>query len=731
MCRLAVLGIAALTMAGCGRPGAPRSPNTADANQPSGRSDQAITNSIGMKLVRVPAGEFLMGSADIDPGRREDEQPRHAVRISNAFYMGVYEVTQGEFEAVMGTNPSAFSRAVMLKDSPAELDCSRFPVDGITWHDAVEFCRRLSDSQAEKRAGRVYRLPTEAEWEYACRAGTTSVFHFGDTLSSSQANFNGNYPFGDAAQGPFLKRTTTVGSYKPNTFGLYDMHGNLHEWCADRFDRDYYRNSPSTDPQGPDKGTSRVIRGGDWYSDGRDCRSAFRYADIPDGTFYALGFRVVCEHATHGRSIANTIANTSEPNGRSRTPAPVATVDAKPAPTSGEDWPHWRGPRCDGTWFAPKLPAAWPERGLQRVWRNELGGGYGGVAVSGGRVYVMDRQQQPDDVERVQCFNAIDGKPLWSQSYPVDYGHVSYGNGPRSTPTVFKDRVYTLGAVGHLLCLDASTGGIVWSKDLVADYAARVPLWGLSASPVVFEDLLIVHVGAQPDGCYLAFGLDTGQVRWRSLPDPAGYATPMLIDRDGTPQLVAWTPINVRGLDPRTGKLMWTIPFKVNNGTAIADPIVHKGLVLVSSYYDGSKAIRLGPKLEDAQVAWEDRRNLRALMSQPLYRDGYAYLIDKRHGLTCFELATGKKLWDDDNRMTPKGRNPQAAMVWLNDGDRAIVLNSDGELVLVRLNLDGYDELARANIIGPTWAHPGYAGNCVYARSDTEIVCVLLPPATE
>ena len=116
-------------------------------------------------------------------------------------------------------------------------------------------------------------------------------------------------------------------------------------------------------------------------------------------------------------------------------------------------------------------------------------------------------------------------------------------------------------------------------------------------------------------------------------------------------------------------------------------------------------------------------------MSQPLVRDGYVYLLDKRHGLTCFRLATGKKLWDDDNRMTPKGRNPQATMVWTGDEDRAIVLNSDGDLVLIRLNPEGYQELARANIIGPTWAHPGYAGNCVYARSDTEIVCVLLPQA--
>ena len=137
----------------------------------------------------------------------------------------------------------------------------------------------------------------------------------------------------------------------------------------------------------------------------------------------------------------------------------------------------------------------------------------------------------------------------------------------------------------------------------------------------------------------------------------------------------------------------------------------------------------MGVEAVVVEVAWHDRRNLRGLMSQPLYRDGHAYLLDKRHGLTCFELATGTKLWDDDNRMTPKGRNPQASVVWINDHDRAIVLNSDGDLILVRLNASGYVEQSRANIIGRTWAHPAYAGNCVYARSDTEIVCVLLPTA--
>jgi len=735
---LAVAGLVALAVSGCGgdeapRPGGPsKTSDTAGTTQaaaerqPAHPPPQAIANSIGMKLTRIPLGEFLMGSADTDPGARDDEKPRHRVRFSKPFYMGVYEVTQAEFKVLMGTNPSSFTREALLKDAPADLDCSRLPVDNVTWYAAVEFCRRLSRSAAEVRAGRVYRLPTEAEWEYACRAGTTTVFHFGDALSSAHANFNGQHPFGGAEKGPFLNRTTTVGSYEPNAFGLFDMHGNLNEWCMDKFNRDYYRASPSDDPKGPRDGASPVIRGGDWYSDARDCRSAFRYADIPEGRFYALGFRAVCELTSEGARLDPVIAGAVKLNNASSIPIGGAQPDERPAPTAGEDWPRWRGPRGDGTWRATKLPSAWPAGGLKRVWRREIGGGYGGLAVSGGRVYLMDRQPKPHDVERILCFDAVSGELSWSHVYPANYKNVSYDNGPRATPTVEGGHVYTLGSVGHLHCLDAAGGELVWSADLVADFGAKVPTWGLSASPVVFEDLLIIHPGAGPDGCYIAFDRASGKERWRGLPDAAGYATPILIDHQGTRQLIGWTPSNIRGLDPRTGRLLWTVPFEVNYGTAIATPIFQEGLVLVSSYYDGTQAIRPGGAQNLAKVAWHDRRNLRGLMAQPLYRDRHAYLLDKRHGLTCFELSTGKKLWDDDNRMTPKGRNPQATMVWLGDGDRAIVLNSDGDLILVRLNPSGCVEESRGNIIGRTWAHPAFAGNCVYARSDTELVCALL-----
>ncbi|HEU5480484.1 MAG TPA: formylglycine-generating enzyme family protein, partial [Candidatus Tumulicola sp.] len=390
-----------------------------------------------MKLVLIPSGEFLMGSAEDDPAERDDEQPRHRVRITLPFYLGAYEVTQAEFENVMATNPSSFSRAGLLKDAPDDLDASKLPVDNVTWHAAIEFCRRLSERPSEKQAGRIYRLPTEAEWEYACRAGTTTAFHYGDSLTSSQANFNGEHPFGDDAKGPFLNRTAIVGSYEPNAFGLYDMHGNLNEWCLDRFERDYYNRSPSDDPPGPLEGASRVIRGGDWYSDGRDCRSAFRYADIPDGRFYALGMRIVCELSSQGATLHPLVATSGRQVKKPISAAEASPRDEAPKPETGEDWPQWRGPRGDGTWRAPKLPAAWPAGGLTRAWRRELGGGYGGVAVAGVRVYVMDRQREPHDVERVLCFDAASGEPIWSQNYPVDYSAIAYDNGPRATPTIF------------------------------------------------------------------------------------------------------------------------------------------------------------------------------------------------------------------------------------------------------------------------------------------------------
>jgi hypothetical protein len=219
---------------------------------------------------------------------------------------------------------------------------------------------------------------------------------------------------------------------------------------------------------------------------------------------------------------------------------------------------------------------------------------------------------------------------------------------------------------------------------------------------------------------------------WRAANDPAGYATPVIVESPSGPQLIAWTPEHILGIDPGSGRINWSLPYEVLYGVSIATPIYRNGTVFVTGYWAGSKAIRLGEHPEDAELIWEENRYLRGLMAQPLYRDGHVFTIDKQFGLTCFELSTGKKIWDDGNQVTPRGRNPQATLVWLGDGDRAIILNELGDLILARLNTNGYLEQSRTNIItrhenAPIWAHPAYAGNRVYARSDSELVCVELP----
>ncbi len=247
-----------------------------------------VTNSIGMKLALIPAGKFLMGSPKDEEGRSSNEE-QHEVSITKPFYLGVDVVTQAEYEKVMGNNPSWFSAKGDGRDDVKDMDTGQFPVESVSWDDAVAFCKKLSELPEEKKAGRVYRLPTEAEWEYACRAGTKTVFHYGDSLSSKQANFDGGFPYGGADKGPYLARTAKVGTYAANAFGLYDMHGNVWQWC-----QDWYTDKPpgGEDPEVTTAASYRVVRGGSWFYYGRYCRSARRSRGEPGSRRSDLGFRV-------------------------------------------------------------------------------------------------------------------------------------------------------------------------------------------------------------------------------------------------------------------------------------------------------------------------------------------------------------------------------------------------------------------------------------------------------
>ncbi|MCP4357867.1 MAG: formylglycine-generating enzyme family protein [Chloroflexi bacterium] len=229
----------------------------------------------GIDFVWVPEGCFRMGSPDSEAGRYSDEGPVHEVCV-DGFWMGKYEVTQAQWEKVMGSNSSRFKG-------------NSRPVERMSWNDVQKFLKTLNGKAGKE----IYRLPTEAEWEYAVRAGTTTPFYFGATISTDVANYDGNYTYGSGVKGVYREQTTEVGSFPPNDWGLYDMHGNVWEWCQDWYDSEYYSKSPKKNPQGPSSGEYRVLRGGSWVGNPAYCRSAIRNRIIPDLTNYNLGFRVV------------------------------------------------------------------------------------------------------------------------------------------------------------------------------------------------------------------------------------------------------------------------------------------------------------------------------------------------------------------------------------------------------------------------------------------------------
>ena len=263
---------------------------------------EALGNGPGLDMVLVHGGIFLMGSPEDEVDRYDDEGPQHEVRVAS-FFMAKYPITQAQWRQV--AQLERVNRD--LDPDPARFKGDNRPVEQVSWREAVEFCDRLS-----RLTGREYRLPSEAEWEYACRAGTTTAFHVGETLTTDLANYRGvddesmgwkgNY--GQGPKGIYRKETTEVGSFPPNAFGLYDMHGNVWEWCQDHW-HDNYSEDPPRDGSAwlfPEERKSedehrRVVRGGSWPYDPRFCRSAYRYLPDPDDRYYSHGFRVVCSAA--------------------------------------------------------------------------------------------------------------------------------------------------------------------------------------------------------------------------------------------------------------------------------------------------------------------------------------------------------------------------------------------------------------------------------------------------
>jgi formylglycine-generating enzyme required for sulfatase activity len=259
-----------------------------------------LDGGVKLELVHIKAGEFWMGASNGEKDADDDEKPRHRVEITKPFWLGKYAVTQQQYTRLTGKdNPSYFSATGSGKDKVQGMDTNRFPVENVSWDDATAFCeelnrKHLSQVPALRQVGYKFGLPTEAQWEYACCAGTETPYSFGKELNGKQANCDGTYPYGTAVKGPYLERTCPVGSYEKNAFGLYDMHGNVYQWCADYYDPKFYNKNYIKDPFNNKKSTEerRVLRGGSWHYGAWHCRAAFRFSTDRASRGNYSGFRV-------------------------------------------------------------------------------------------------------------------------------------------------------------------------------------------------------------------------------------------------------------------------------------------------------------------------------------------------------------------------------------------------------------------------------------------------------
>ncbi len=406
-----------------------------------------------------------------------------------------------------------------------------------------------------------------------------------------------------------------------------------------------------------------------------------------------------------------------------------------------DDWPQWRGPTRDGVWHETGIVEKLPAGQLPLRWKVPISGGYCGPTVADGRVFVMDRVAAPKQIERVLAFDWKTGERLWSHEYDCEYT-VQYVAGPRASVTIEDGRAFALGTMGHLHCYDAATGKIAWNKDLNEEYKIQMPIWGIAASPLVEQDLVIVHIGGADNACVVAFDKRTGKERWRALPDRASYSAPIIMEQGGRRVLAVWTGDSVAGLDPQTGDVLWQFAFKPNQMViGITTPVVEKNRLFVSSFYDGSLMLQLSADRPAAQLLWHQRgrdekqtQALHSIISTPYLSGDYVYGVDSYGELRCLNALTGDRIWESQEAVP---RNRWATIHMVRNGERIWMFNERGELLISRLSPQGFDELSRAKLLDPTteqlrrgdgvcWSHPAYAYKHVFARNDKELVAASL-----
>jgi outer membrane protein assembly factor BamB len=367
--------------------------------------------------------------------------------------------------------------------------------------------------------------------------------------------------------------------------------------------------------------------------------------------------------------------------------------------------------------------------------------------VVGDRVYVTDLvtkadakvdnfgRREMEGTERVLCLDSKTGREIWKHEYAVKYA-ISYPAGPRCTPIVDGDRVYTLGAEGNLLCLETAKGKLVWSIALKEQYKTNSALWGYAAHPLIDGDHLITLAGG--DGSHtVCLDKKTGKEIWRFGTAPEqGYSPPTIINAGGKRQLILPNPIAINSVDPETGKLFWTLPYEASNGSIIMSPIQSGKYLFVGGYSDKNMLIELDEKEPKAKQLWRDvaKKAMSPVNVQPMGIGEVVYGFDQSGELIAFSIATGERLWQTAK---PLGKRPlgSGTAFIVRSGELFYLFNELGELIIAKMDPKGYEEISREKIIEPTnnafgrdvvWCAPAFANGCIYVRNDEKLICVPL-----
>lgn len=416
------------------------------------------------------------------------------------------------------------------------------------------------------------------------------------------------------------------------------------------------------------------------------------------------------------------------------------------------DWPQWMGPNRDDVWSETGIVEKFPDGGPKVLWRKSINGGFAGPAVANGKVYVTDYLRSAGDEkpaptkrndlkgkERVLCLDAKSGHEIWKHEYDCNYA-ISYPAGPRCTPTVDNGKVFALGAMGDLFCLDADKGTVIWSKNLPKEYKAPVPLWGYASHPLVHKNLLICMVGGEGSAA-VAFEKDTGKEVWKALNTAEiGYSPPTLIEAGGVTQLLIFHGRSLNSLNPENGKPYWSEPLATAYSMAIMAPRKDGEFLFAGGHSGKSLGLKLDATKPAVTKAWDGSRTigLAPVSGTPFVENGIVYGIDGNGVFRAMRIATGERLWATSKPVNGKdgerGGNEGATFVTKN-GDRFFIFGENGDLVIAKLTPEKYDEISRAKLLDPVgvglgrsvvWSHPAYADKCVFARNDKEIVCASL-----